>query len=82
MAIPRPSRARMDPVLTSSPNNYLDGAGQTVLFGGADPFIVDLVPSDITLPEEPFLPAAVVERRRNFVVKTLLELRNAQRVHD
>src|SRR5262245_55341084 len=28
-------------------NNYLEGAGENVLFGGADPAIRDLVPSDI-----------------------------------
>jgi subtilase family serine protease len=29
-------------------NNYLEGAGENVMFGGADPAIVGLVPSDIT----------------------------------
>src|SRR5215203_4288215 len=29
-------------------NNYLEGAGENVMFGGADPAIPDLVPSDIT----------------------------------
>jgi PKD repeat protein len=29
-------------------NNYLEGAGENVLFGGADPKIPNLVPSDIT----------------------------------
>lgn len=29
-------------------NNYLEAAGENVMFGGADPAIVDLVPSDIT----------------------------------
>ncbi|HKG21591.1 MAG TPA: hypothetical protein VKC34_06795, partial [Blastocatellia bacterium] len=28
-------------------NNYLEGAGENVMFGGADPKIADLVPSDI-----------------------------------
>jgi hypothetical protein len=30
-------------------NNYLEAAGENVMFGGADPQIVGLVPSDITL---------------------------------
>lgn len=30
-------------------NNYLEAAGENVLFGGADPKIPDLIPSDITL---------------------------------
>jgi hypothetical protein len=28
-------------------NNYLEGSGENVMFGGADPAIRDLVPSDI-----------------------------------
>ena len=30
-------------------NNYLEAAGENVLFGGADPYIPNLVPSDITI---------------------------------
>jgi hypothetical protein len=59
-------------------NNYLEGAGENVMFGGADPAIQGLVPSDI-------------EFRRNHVykprswlgvwlVKNSFELKNAQRV--
>ena len=67
-------------------NNYLEAAGENVLFGGADPTIPNLVPSDI-------------EVRRNLLskprkwrigdaayagiawsVKNLFELKNAQRV--
>src|SRR2546429_1222426 len=39
-------------------NNYLEGAGENVLFGGADPGISNLVPSDI-------------EIRKNYLVKPL-----------
>ena len=39
-------------------NNYLEGAGENILFGGADPGIPNLVPSDI-------------EIRRNYVFKPL-----------
>lgn len=28
-------------------NNYLEGSGENIMFGGADPAIRDLVPSDI-----------------------------------
>jgi hypothetical protein len=67
-------------------NNYLEGAGENIMFGGADPGIANLVPSDI-------------EIRRNYVfkpkswkvgdpsyagthwtVKNLLELKNARNV--
>ena len=30
-------------------NNYLEGAGENVMFGGADPAVTNLVPSDIVL---------------------------------
>jgi hypothetical protein len=59
-------------------NNYLEGAGEVVLIGGADPAVPNLVPSDI-------------EIRRNFMrkpkewlgratVKGTFELKNARRV--
>lgn len=60
-------------------NNHLEGAGENVLFGGGDPRIANLVPSDIEL-------------RRNYIVKPLswygsqwtvknsIELKNARRV--
>ena len=59
-------------------NNHLEGAGENIMFGGADPSIPNLVPSDI-------------EIRRNYVYtpvawkgvwtkKNLLELKNASRV--
>lgn len=59
-------------------NNTLQGAGENVMFGGADPTIPNLVPSDI-------------EIRRNYIYtpvawkgvwtkKNLLELKNASRV--
>ncbi len=44
-------------------NNYLEAAGENVLFGGADPAVANLVPSDIVL-------------RRNHLFKPL-EWRNA-----
>ena len=59
-------------------NNYLEGAGEVVMFGGADPSIPGLVPSDI-------------EMRRNHLrkpkewlgraaIKGTFELKNARRV--
>jgi uncharacterized protein YjdB len=59
-------------------NNFLSGAGENIMFGGADPGINGLSPSDITI-------------RRNHVykdpswkgvwaVKNLFELKNARRV--
>lgn len=59
-------------------NNYLEGAGEVVLIGGADPSVPNLVPSDI-------------EIRRNYLrkprewngratIKGTFELKNARRV--
>jgi hypothetical protein len=59
-------------------NNYLAGAGEVVMFGGADPNFTNMVPSDI-------------EFRRNHVtrptswkgvwtIKNLIEFKNARRV--
>lgn len=59
-------------------NNTLAGAGENVMFGGADPTIANLIPSDIEL-------------RRNYIVtpaswkgvwtkKNLLETKNVQRL--
>ena len=67
-------------------NNFLQGAGENLLFGGGDPSIRDLVPSDIEVrgnhvakplawrPGEPEYDGS------NWQVKILLELKNARRV--
>ena len=59
-------------------NNYIEGGGQNIMFGGADPAVPNLVPSDI-------------EIRRNYIykpaewfgraaIKAVIELKNARRV--
>src|SRR5580765_7053474 len=67
-------------------NNYLEGAGENIMFGGADPSIRDLVPSDIEVlrnhvakslawkPGEPGYAGTA------WTVKNLFELKNARRV--
>ena len=60
-------------------NNYLEAAGENVLFGGADPAIPNLVPSDITFTQN-YLSKPLAWRTQNWTVKNLLELKNAQRV--
>jgi hypothetical protein len=60
-------------------NNYLEAAGENVLFGGADPAIPNLVPADIRITGN--LIARPVEwRNQRWQVKNLLELKNARRV--
>lgn len=67
-------------------NNYLEGAGENVLFGGADPRIKDLVPSDIVIRRNLLrkpLAWKVGEPEyagTPWTVKNLLELKNARRV--
>jgi len=60
-------------------NNYLEAAGETVMIGGADPAISGLVPSDISIRFNHITKQASW-RGQAWVVKNLLELKNAQRV--
>jgi hypothetical protein len=67
-------------------NNYLEGAGENLMFGGADPSLTDLVPSDIEIRGNHFFKPLSwrVEdpsyAGRPWSVKNLLELKNARRV--
>ena len=67
-------------------NNYLEAAGENVLFGGADPRITNLVPSDIEfLRNHCFKPLSWKPSHPSYAgihwsVKNLFELKNAQRV--
>jgi hypothetical protein len=67
-------------------NNYLEGAGENVMFGGADPSIRDLVPSDIEIRHNHFFKPLAWRigdpgyAGRPWTVKNLLELKNARRV--
>ena len=60
-------------------NNYLEGSAENVMFGGADPSIPNLVPSDITMRRNHFAKP-LAWRTQSWTVKNLLELKNAQRV--
>ena len=60
-------------------NNYLEAAGENILFGGADPAIANLVPSDIEISRNLF-SKPLTWRNGPWVVKNLLELKNARRV--
>ena len=65
-------------------NNYLEAAGENVMFGGADPSVPGLVPSDIEIRDNHFRkplswkPSAGTAGR--WSVKNLFELKNARRV--
>lgn len=60
-------------------NNYLEASGENVMFGGADPAIPSLVPSDITI-EKNTIAKPLAWRGQRWQVKNLLELKNARRV--
>jgi hypothetical protein len=61
-------------------NNYLEAAGENVMFGGADPAIRDLVPSDITVRGNYMSKPLAWRGERTWTVKNLFELKNARRV--
>jgi hypothetical protein len=67
-------------------NNFLEGAAENIMFGGADPKIPGLVPSDIEIRgNHLFKPMSWRPGHPTFAgvqwtVKNLLELKNAQRV--
>jgi hypothetical protein len=62
-------------------NNYLEAAGENVMFGGADPAIPNLVPSDIIFRRNYVTkPLAWRSAGSPWTVKNLFELKNAQRV--
>ncbi len=59
-------------------NNYLEGAGENVMWGGATPSIRDMVAADITFQRNHvYTPLAWKGR---WTKKNLLELKNAERV--
>lgn len=59
-------------------NNYIEGGGQNIMFGGADPAVPDLVPSDIEIRRNYlYKPAEWFGRA---AIKASIELKNARRV--
>ena len=60
-------------------NNYLEASGENVLFGGADPTISNLVPSNIQIVQNHFYkPLSWLAQ--SWRIKNLFELKNAQNV--
>ena len=59
-------------------NNFMEAAGVNLLFGGADPAIPDLIPSDITIRRNTFTKNPGWRGSR-WTVKNLLELKSARR---
>lgn len=67
-------------------NNYLEAAGENVMFGGADPWITGLIPSDITIRQNHFFKPLSWKvgdpsyAGIHWTVKNLFETKNARRV--
>lgn len=67
-------------------NNYLEAAGENVMFGGGDPTISGLVPSDIEIASNHMRKPYTWKKGHpsyagtEWTVKNLLELKNARRV--
>ncbi len=60
-------------------NNHIEAAGENVMFGGADPELMGVVPADIEIRRNHFFKPDGW-RSENWVVKNLLEFKSAQRV--
>jgi hypothetical protein len=60
-------------------NNYLEAAGENVLFGGSDPYIEGLIPSGIVIRDN-YIAKPTAWRAQSWQVKNLLELKNANDV--
>lgn len=59
-------------------NNYLEGGGQGLMFGGGDPSVPGLIPSDIEIRKNHFYKPA--EWFGRATIKASLELKSARRV--
>ncbi len=62
-------------------NNYLEASGENIMFGGADPNVPNLTPSDIEIRHNHFFkPTSWKGIAQHWLVKNLFELKHAQRV--
>jgi hypothetical protein len=59
-------------------NNYLEASGENVMWGGSDPRITDVIPSDIEIRRNHFFKPT--SWKGKWLVKNLFEIKNAQRV--
>lgn len=60
-------------------NNYLEGAGENFMLGGADPSIEGLIAEDVVFRRN-YVTKPLKWRQEGWVVKNLFELKNARRV--
>ncbi len=60
-------------------NNYLEGAGENIMFGGSDPSIPNMTPSDIEIRRN-HVTKPLSWKGGVWTVKNLIEIKHAQRV--
>jgi hypothetical protein len=60
-------------------NNYLEAAGENIMFGGSDPSIPSLVPAGITIRRN-LVSKPLAWMSQSWTVKNLIEFKNAQDV--
>ena len=60
-------------------NNYVEAAGENILFGGSDPSIPNLVPANITLRRN-LITKQTKWMTESWTVKNLVEFKNAEHV--
>jgi hypothetical protein len=60
-------------------NNHLEAAGENVMFGGSDPSIANLIPSNITMRRNQ-ISKPLAWMSQSWTIKNLLEFKNAQDV--
>ena len=60
-------------------NNYLEAAGENIMFGGGDPSIPNLVPSNIVIRRN-LVTKPLAWMSQSWTVKNLIELKNASNV--
>jgi hypothetical protein len=61
-------------------NNYLEAATENLIFGGSDPAIQNLIPSDIEVRRNFMTKNTAKRGASGYTVKNVFELKNAQRV--
>lgn len=61
-------------------NNYLEGSGENLMIGGADPSLSGVVPSDIEITRNHFFKPLAWKASGAWTVKNLLELKLGKRV--
>jgi len=60
-------------------NNYIEAGSENIMFGGVDPHIPNMVPSNITIRRN-HIAKPLKWRSESWTIKNLIELKNAQNV--